>query len=331
MEAFRRAVQSAQGFVIVSVARDITARTQGEVALRRFRAAMDSTADAIYLTDRASMRFVDVNEAACRMQNCTRDELLARGPDGVLTQSLEDLANIYDSVIAGGAGTQPLELQRTRKDGSQVWVELQRRAQHSEEGWTIITVVRDITERKKLEARLVLQATYDGLTQLPNRMLCYDRLSQALIQAKRKSVSASVLFIDLDRFKAVNDTHGHAAGDELLQQVSERLTQCVRAGDTVGRLGGDEFLIVLPEVANVRDSGRIARKAIDALARPFRLGEHEVTISASIGIASYPADGDAVETLIRHADSAMFSAKHAGRNAWRFFSAAPNAQALLER
>ena len=326
VESFRRAVPSAQGHVIVSVARDITSRRQGEEALRRFRAAMDATSDAIYLTDRASLHFVDVNDAACRMQGCTREELLARGPDGVLTQSVEELARVYDGVIAGGPGTEPLELLRTRKDGSQVWVEIQRRAQHSGDGWTIITVVRDITERKKLEERLLQQANYDSLTQLPNRALCYDRLRQALLQAKRKSVNASLLFIDLDRFKVVNDTHGHGAGDELLQQVSQRLTLCVRAGDTVGRLGGDEFVIVLPELAAAKDSGIIARKAIVALARPFRLTEHEVSISASIGIASYPDDGDTAEVLIRNADSAMFSAKQSGRNACRFFAAALNGQ-----
>ena len=321
VESFRRAVPSAQGHVIVSVARDITARKQDEEVLRRFRAAMDATSDAIYLTDRASMRYLDVNEAACRMVGRTREELLALGPAGVLGQSVEELARTFDSVIAGGPATEPLELLRPRKDGSQAWVELQRRAQRSVDGWTIISVVRDITERKKLEERLLQQANYDSLTQLPNRALSYDRLRQALIQAKRKSVNAGVLFIDLDRFKAVNDTHGHGAGDELLRQVAQRITHCIRAGDTVGRLGGDEFVVVLPEIADAKDSGLIARKAIDSLSRPFDLGGLEVSISASIGIASFPDDGDTVETLISNADTAMFGAKEAGRNACRFFSA----------
>jgi len=299
-------------------ANDITKRKQGEETLRRFRAAMDATSDAIYLTDRASMRFLDVNEAACRMQSATREELLARGPDGVLTQSVEELARTYDSIIAGGPGTEPLELLRTRKDGTQVWVELQRRAQHSDGGWMIITVVRDITERKKLEERLLHQANFDNLTQLPNRALCYDRLQQAIFRAKRKTLTAALLFIDLDRFKEVNDTFGHGAGDELLKQVSQRLIQCVRAGDTVGRLGGDEFVIVLPEVAEAKDAGLIARKAIEALARPFRLEEEEVCISASIGIATCPDHGDEVAVLIKNADAAMFCAKQAGRNSFRF-------------
>ena len=328
VESVRRAVPSAQGHVIVSVARDITARKQDEEVLRRFRAAMDATSDAIYLTDRATMRYIDVNEAACRMVGCTREELMALGPAGVLGQPVEELAQVFDSVIAGGPATEPLEMLRPRKDGSQAWVELQRRAQRSADGWMIISVVRDITERKKLEERLLQQANYDSLTQLPNRALCYDRLRQALIQAKRKSVNAGVLFVDLDRFKAVNDTHGHGAGDQLLREVAKRLTLCVRAGDTVGRLGGDEFLVILPEVAEAKDSGLIARKAIDALVEPFRIGEHEVCISASIGIASYPNDGDTVETLIKNADSAMFAAKEAGRNACRFFAAETSAQGL---
>ena len=321
VESVRRAVPSGQGYVVVSVARDITARMQDEELLRRFRAAMDATSDAIYLTDRASMRYLDCNEAACRMVGCTREELIARGPADVLGLPVEELARTFDSVIAGGPATEPVELLRPRKDGTQAWVELQRRAQRSVDGWTIISVVRDITERKKLEERLLQQANYDSLTQLPNRALSYDRLSQALIQAKRKSVNAGVLFIDLDRFKAVNDTHGHGAGDELLRQVAQRITHCIRAGDTVGRLGGDEFVVVLPEIADAKDSGLIARKAIDSLAAPFDLGGLEVSISASIGIASFPDDGDTVEQLIRNADTAMFGAKESGRNASRFFSA----------
>lgn len=247
---------------------------------------------------------------------------MARGPARVLGQAKEDLARVFDSVIAGGPATQPLELLRPRPGGGQAWVEMQRRAQRSADGWMIISVVRDITERKKLEERLLQQANYDSLTRLPNRALSYDRLRQALIQAKRKSVNAGVLFIDLDRFKAVNDTHGHGAGDELLRQVAQRITHCIRAGDTVGRLGGDEFVVVLPEIADAKDSGLIARKAIDSLASPFDLGGLEVSISASIGIASFPGDGDTVETLISNADTAMFKAKEAGRNACRFFSAA---------
>jgi diguanylate cyclase (GGDEF)-like protein/PAS domain S-box-containing protein len=305
------------------VARDITARKEGEVALRRFRAAMDATSDAIFLTDRTTMRFLDVNDAACRMQGLTRAELMALGPHGVLGQSPEELAAVYDSVIASGDAARPLEMSRTRKDGAQVWVELQRRAQNTGDGWMIITVVRDITERKKLEARLLQQANYDSLTELPNRLLCYDRLNQALIQVKRKSGHAALLFIDLDRFKQVNDTLGHGIGDVLLKQVSERLKLCVRAGDTVGRLGGDEFVIVLPELADARHAALIARKAIDALAEPFLLDGHEASISGSIGIAACPDDGDTVEALIRNADSAMFAAKQAGRNAFRFFGDRP--------
>ena len=295
---------------------------EAEEGLRRFRAAMEATSDAIYLIDRASMRYIDVNESACRMVGCTREELMARGPAGVLGLPVEELAQVFDAVIEGGPATVSLELQRPRADGTYAWVELQRRAQRSAGGWLIISVVRDITERKKLEERLLQQAHYDSLTQLPNRALCYDRLRQALIQAKRKSVIAAVLFVDLDGFKAVNDTHGHGAGDQLLQRVGERITNCVRAGDTVGRIGGDEFLVILPELAGASDSSLIARKAIEALAAPFRFGGLDVSISASIGIASYPGDGDTVEMLITNADSAMFSAKESGRNTYRFFSAA---------
>ena len=180
-------------------------------------------------------------------------------------------------------------------------------------------VARDITDRKHAEEVISYQAYHDILTDLPNRMLFKDRLGLAVIQAKRKGAELAVMFIDLDRFKLVNDTLGHVKGDELLQQVSLRLKECLRRGDTLARQGGDEFTIVLPELAQREDASVIAKKFLECLHKPFDLDGHEVHISASIGIAVYPDDGESIDELLRHADIAMYQVKALGKNGHSFY------------
>jgi len=180
-------------------------------------------------------------------------------------------------------------------------------------------VARDITDRKRAEEVISYQAYHDILTDLPNRMLFKDRLGLAVIQAKRKLTELAVMFIDLDRFKLVNDTLGHVKGDELLQQVSQRLKVCLRRGDTLARQGGDEFTIVLPELRDRQDAKSIAEKFLESLHAPFDLDGHEVHISASIGIAIYPNDGETIDELLRHADIAMYQVKALGKNGHSFY------------
>ncbi len=184
-------------------------------------------------------------------------------------------------------------------------------------------IFRDVTERKKWEEQLKHSGLHDALTDLPNRNLFIDRLGQAMARAAWRSRVVAVLFLDLDRFKEINDTMGHNIGDHLLKAVAQRLTDCVRQGDTVSRLGGDEFTLVLNDVAQVADVTIVLKKIQDAFARPFILEGRDFSVTASIGISIYPEDGKDAEALVKHADEAMYRAKKQGRNKFQFYSPIP--------
>jgi diguanylate cyclase (GGDEF)-like protein/PAS domain S-box-containing protein len=179
---------------------------------------------------------------------------------------------------------------------------------------------RDVTERKEAEAFINFQAYHDLLTRLPNRALFKDRLDLAITHARRSEQKLAVMFLDLDRFKVINDTLGHAMGDRLLQAVTHRLEQCLRKGDTLSRFGGDEFTLLLPSIHSHEDARQISRKLITALREPFQLGSHEVFVGVSIGIAIYPEAGDSMDQLIQNADIAMYHVKARGKDGYRFFS-----------
>ncbi len=182
-------------------------------------------------------------------------------------------------------------------------------------------VARDVTERKIAEETINFQAYHDLLTKLPNRALLRDRLNLAINQAKRENESLAVMFLDLDRFKNINDSLGHIIGDELLQQVSNRLKDCIRAGDTLARFGGDEFTLMLPKLNDGRnDASKLADKISSTLKRPFNVDGHELYVSTSIGIALYPQDGTNIDSLIKHADVAMYHVKGQGKNGYQFYS-----------
>lgn len=190
---------------------------------------------------------------------------------------------------------------------------------YNHEQWGIYAVARDITERKRADEVIAYQAYYDVLTDLPNRVLFKDRLSLALLQAKRKKVGLAVMFVDLDRFKVINDSLGHQLGDELLQQATARLKACLRHSDTLSRFGSDEFNVVLPELDSIQDPTRVAQAFLDALRTPFSLGGQVVHITASIGVSVYPKDGESIDGLLRNADLAMHAKKAEGRNGYKFF------------
>jgi diguanylate cyclase (GGDEF)-like protein/PAS domain S-box-containing protein len=191
-----------------------------------------------------------------------------------------------------------------------------------------VAVLTDITERKAVEQRARHQAEHDSLTGLPNRVLFLDRLHQALAKERRQHGRFALMFLDLDNFKAINDTHGHHAGDAVLQQVGVRLTRCVRGVDTVSRLGGDEFVVLLADIGGVDQAAHVAGTIMHALGEPIHTSGQTLHLSASIGVAICPSDGADADTLLRHADAAMYHAKQHGRNAFEFFSPAMNAHVV---
>jgi diguanylate cyclase (GGDEF)-like protein/PAS domain S-box-containing protein len=306
---------------------DMAARIRLDEDLRRFRLAMDATADAIFLVDRAGMCFVDVNQTACRMLGFEREDFLRVGP-GRAHEGEAQLEELYNKLLAGDQGGPMTELQLQCKDGSPLSVEVQRRTLRSGQSWILVAVARDITERKDAEQRLMKLAHFDTLTGLPNRSQFYASLTHSLAQAAEHQWAVAVLFMDIDRFKNVNDTLGHTIGDDLLRQFSSRLVDCLRVRDTIGRFGGDEFatILVLPEGA--QHAVGVVDKIREAMRKPFELQGHEVTLTVSIGISVYPDDGVDADTLIQYADTAMYRAKDAGRDAFRFFTAEMNAQSM---
>jgi diguanylate cyclase (GGDEF)-like protein/PAS domain S-box-containing protein len=206
----------------------------------------------------------------------------------------------FDIVLVGGPGE------------TESWFELYAfplRNSSTGELLGAIEYRRDITRTKKAEERLEHLAHYDALTGLPNRTLFFDRFNHALSRVRRAAGSLALLFLDLDGFKLINDNLGHDSGDILLKGVSERLLTCVRESDTVARMGGDEFTLILESITGSADAGRVAEKIIEVLAKPFNLGDNEKFIGASIGISVYPDDGDDTETLLKKSDSAMYAAK----------------------
>ena len=296
--------------------------------LQRFRAAMDATADAIMLVSRTSMRFVEVNNTVTAMFGYSREELFRMGPSRLNDDELTHLEVLYDAVIAGQHVNRFTESELRRKDGSHLHVEVHRHAHRSGADWIIVVVMRDITERKEAEKRLHRMAHFDALTGLPNRTLFFDTLARTLERASGNGWHVAVLNIDVDHFKNVNDTLGHAIGDELLSQFGDRLVQSVRIRDTVGRQGGDEFAVILVLEDGQQGASVVAAKIHAARRPPFHLQGHEVTVTASIGIAIHPADTADAESLLKYADTAMYRAKQAGRDTSSFFTAQMNAEAM---
>ncbi|MDP2110767.1 MAG: PAS domain S-box protein, partial [Thiobacillus sp.] len=327
-------VRNEQGGIAhyVAIYSDISELKAAEQNLRLWGRAMESSVNAIFIVDARQENFpvFYVNPAYERTTGFSSKEVVGKScrllDSGALNQP--QIGNIYQAIREQHDGS--AVLRGYRKDGSLFWFELFFSPVRDEAGSVthFVGALNDITERKRHESQLERQANYDALTGLANRNLVQDRLNQALIFARRNDCGLAVLFIDLDNFKNINDSLGHDAGDLLLAQVAARLAGNVREGDTVARQGGDEFVLILSEIRDDDDVPVVAQKILKAMSAPFDIGGRELHITCSIGIASYPKDGEDRQTLLKNADAAMYRAKEVGRNNAQYYSAEMNVKAM---
>ncbi len=321
----------------------IQQRLEESEYLHRF--IVENSPDIVFMLD-TDGRFTFLNETVYSLLGYSKNELIGQHYSIIVArQSLEQARYVFMERRSGERNSRHVELKLKCKDQadyryfdtSSMYMNLVGSSNtddpHSMKG--TYGVARDITERKQDAELINFQAYHDLLTRLPNRTLLEDRLTLAITQANRNQQKLAVMFLDLDRFKWVNDTLGHTIGDRLLQSVSQRLGNCLRKGDTLARFGGDEFALVLPQIQALDDATIIAQKIINELKEPFIIDNHELYVTSSIGIAVYPEAGDTMDALIQSADVAMYYIKDRGKNGYQFYdeemSSMTDTRLVLER
>jgi diguanylate cyclase (GGDEF)-like protein/PAS domain S-box-containing protein len=335
-------LESPEGILVTAAIRDITVRKDAERNLAqmeaRYRGLLEAAPDGMVVVDEKG-KIVLLNAQAEKHFGYRSDELLGQEvtniiPEGFAERLIADGTRTASEALAQQIGT-GIELNGRRKDGSEFPIEIMLSPLESPEGILVTAAIRDITVRKDADehlAQMVKQmahsAAHDFLTSLPNRLLLNDRIDQAIALAKRHKHLVAVLFLDLDGFKHINDSLGHSAGDKLLQSVAGRLSDCVRAPDTVSRQGGDEFVVLLPEVKLAEDIAIAARRMLRAVEKAHFIDDRELHVTVSIGVSLYPDDGLDAETLIKNADTAMYQAKEDAGQSCRFFRPEMNVRAV---
>ncbi|CAH1904935.1 putative Diguanylate cyclase [Candidatus Nitrotoga sp. HW29] len=313
----------------IEVIEDITQRKEATERLRLFARIFDTINEGVVVTD-ASNNIMLVNPAFSSITGYSATEAIGKNPR-ILHSGLMDKM-FYDKMWQSiqKTGRWQGEIADRRKNGESYieWLSISTMKDERGEFSHHIAVVSDISERKAAEERMVYIAQHDFLTGLPNRMMLHDRLTQAIAHAEREQRKVAVMFLDLDRFKAINDTLGHLTGDKLLQIVADRINSVARTSDTVSRLGGDEFAIMMPYIENTDDIAMIALKLLASIAGPCVIDDNEIEVTTSIGISVFPEDGVDSESLIAHADAAMYQAKGNGRNNYQFFTREMNRRTL---
>ncbi len=292
----------------------------------RMRAITDSAQDAILMMDPEG-RISYWNPAAERILGYTSAETIGKKLHALIAPQRYHEAHhaafpLFQQKGQGAAVGKTLDLEAIRKGGKEISVQLSLSAIHMKGAWHAVGVLRDITEQKQAEEKIQQMAYHDFLTGLPNRKLFSDRLGITLTQAHRNKKEVGIAMLDLDNFKDVNDTLGHDVGDLLLKAAAERLSVTLREGDTVARFGGDEFVLILPELKAPGDAIYVAQKIVDSFRKPFLIDTHQLVVTTSIGIAVYPDDGTDEDTLMRNADIAMYQAKQAGRDRYQLYEKA---------
>jgi diguanylate cyclase (GGDEF)-like protein/PAS domain S-box-containing protein len=282
---------------------------------------LDQSANEIFVFSADSLKFIQANKGACNNLGYSEDELRWMTPADIKPEyDKEQFRELIRPLLNGKKSSLQFQTLHQRKDGTTYPVEVRLQLSRIGGASMFVAIVMDITERRAAEEQINFLAFHDELTHLPNRNLFLDRLQQAIFEADRNENLVAVLFLDLDRFKTINDSLGHTVGDQVLIKSADRLQSVLRAGDTISRLGGDEFSIVLSDIDNVMDCTFIAEKLLDCMSRPLVIGDRELVTTVSIGITIYPFDNAEIQGLLKNADMAMYHAKEAGRNNYQFYS-----------
>jgi diguanylate cyclase (GGDEF)-like protein/PAS domain S-box-containing protein len=310
---------------LVGIMLDITARKEAESRLALAQQAFENTAEGLMITD-ANLHVLEVNQGFVDITGYSREEILGKSP--AVLSSGKHAESYYEAMWATikADGRWMGEIWNRRKNGEVYpeWLSISEVRDAKGKVVNYVAVFTDITLRKQSEEQLHFLANHDALTGLPNRTLLQERIEHALKRVQRDHGRLAVLFIDLDRFKVINDTLGHHAGDMLLQTAAERLQNCLRDSDTIARQGGDEFVVLIENFSDTQFLGNVARKIMHALEQPFYLMGQELFVSASIGISAFPQDGTDLHTLLKNADVAMYRAKERGKNTFQFYASESN-------
>ena len=315
--------QAQDYFGYVVILQNITDQKQKEETLieneERYKAVMLQSTESIFLADVETRVILEANQSMQRLLGYSLEEIPGLSLYDFVANGQDD---IYQKIlrILKDRSSYKGEMQYRRKDGTLVDVEINVNLVSYRGKKVFCVISRDITPRKLAEKQLIHTATHDPLTKLTNRLVFYDRIAVELARARRNQTNLALIYIDLDRFKIINDTLGHSCGDQLLKAVADRLKNLLRETDTLARMGGDEFMYILPEVESSEDVNKIAEKILDSIRKPFLLDGQLQSITGSCGIAIYPIDGKDAETLMKNADLAMYFAKDKGRDKYLQFT-----------
>lgn len=305
------------GFFVLSV--DVSSLKAAEVELRLAERVVQSTSEGIVVTDAGGF-VLTVNPAFAHITGYTEPAMLGSDARSLIASHTRRFFSTLQRGLKREATWQG-EIWARRKSGDLflAWLTITLIAPDADTPARYVIIFRDVTERWQDDERIRHLALHDALTDLPNRTLLYERLQQIINQSAREPRTAALLFLDLDGFKSVNDSMGHATGDALLKEIAQRLTGLVRHSDTVARLGGDEFIILIDNPRDIKEVAQVAQRAVDAIARPMQLGSINLQVGASVGVAIYPQDATGCDQLLACADAALYKAKNSGKGVYNFF------------